>query len=375
MIDNSAQGNAPDRDFNTNEDDFGAEFPNDFELSFHLPDVPVTTLPPIDHNDQEVPQFKETDEDETTNKIISKDYEKTLAEDVIDIVSKQRSHRKRRGSDEVNIATRLDASKKRRLTAVEDLNDNVQTSPFDINANEPEALNDSSPVILNSTFAVPHQEVLATNSSELASSKLSPVKVTRKSRKKQKLIIDKNIKIKDEALMKEREVYQQKFTILPPLETFLGRMQTIKDSIENFLLLPASRINKYSEKLMPAYQRNLKKISAQTLKRRREFDEEEAAESQSNSPAKRQLRNVPVVFYADNEAQEDPAIQTSISGIEPIINDKSSVLDELHLSPIPFNEAQYPENISPLIKPAKKPNKEYQERIKDSNEIDCYCES
>lgn len=397
MIENRLQS-APvaPLEFNIENDDFGALLRQEFEQSLHSPEAAMNIAPALidDIVDQQVSQFKEIVFDEDVNMGFSKEFEKTLADDVLDIVSKQRSHRKRRGTDEIDIGLRLDSSKKQRLEAIEaedklddnnnglgsskeqqleaiaaedkiqDVNNNIETSPFDLNANVPEVepASDKSLQLLNSTFVAPPEETnLIAVSSQLASSELSPIHVSKK--KKQKLIVDKQIKISDAVLKKDAENYQTKSTVPSPLDTFQRHIQALKDSIGVLILGPASRMNKYSNKLIPAFQRNLKKITAKTHKR--QFEEDEQLEP----PAKRQsLRNLTQMNYVEDLVAENvPVAPIPISGIEPVIHsDQSSIADGINIATEAFVEPPQVEDYEPVHMPAQKTNKGHEKYLETS---------
>jgi hypothetical protein len=228
-----------------------------------------------------------------------------LREDILDIVNKQKLSRKRRINSQVDISTRIGSPKQSRLD-IEDVDDASYNnaaikpqncndiSPFVSNANEPKIVDygcaKTVPLPRPELFNVTVEDgVFAPAQSSLDPSVSAPIiRESKMMNNKRKLIMDKTIKISENTIRKNMEIYQEKFTIESPIATFTMQLFHIKHTEETYWKTPASRMKLGARKILPVFERNLKKIPINLLKR------PQIVVLADPSPAKkRKLRNGP----------------------------------------------------------------------------------
>lgn len=246
---------------------------------------PVPDLVSLEEEIPDVLRFTENPRSASPNYEL---LEPTLSNEIMEIVNKQKTTRKRRSSGDLDINERIGCSIKSSRISIDDIaperNSNKQDSisTFDYNANAIETVGNGE---LESEIAT--QTNAHDVSDILVVPPITPLKaetqISRKIRKpkqkKRKLIIDKILKI-SEAEMEDNK--KQTVIDMSPLDIFMDRMAMMKHSADTFWETPATRMKFCAAKeLLPLFKRNLK-----IVKRTRQ---EANPPEEASSPKKRIL--------------------------------------------------------------------------------------
>lgn len=281
-------------------DEFGG-LEQDFDLAFHLPQRESQKLGSREvDNDQEVPEIppafdspeKLRDVQVATPNFVDLP-EISLSQDVMMTVTKQQTRKRQASKNDISLRLQP-ASKELKLdenldeNLVEDAadtNNNVDMttndssafnkpndiSSFDNNANESDNVDNASTLpTFHCTNTVPDESAMdIIDAAFLPPNNLMPPPTLNFIRKQKngKLIVDKQTKIKDEVLKSNMQNYQEKLVMKSPMETFELHMHRLKSSNNVFLISPASRFKCGARVLQPIFDRNLKIISMNLLKR------------------------------------------------------------------------------------------------------------
>lgn len=170
-----------------------------------------------------------------------------------------------------------------------------------------------------------------------------PKAVLQKPRKKPKLIIDKVTYFNKETILKNVDEYKNKHTIQPPRDTFPIRWHELKTK-ESVLFTSTSKRLKHSEVLRQLFDRNLKKVSERTIKRKITEVEPENPKENENKPMQRKKRprktalkdlNEENLINAANIIPEIPEIEMPI--VEANIHTESQ-LPQIEKMPLTLEE-------------------------------------
>lgn len=296
-------------------DDFDTIDPhNEFDISFHAPKPGQSQMrasaPPEVDLDQLVPDMMQTDELPTMESSRNH-FELSLSGEILKILSKQKSSRKRRSSVEISLRIG-EPSKRSRLNdksmdvELPDVSENpVNIPPFENIANESEIVDKEGAAAC--AIAVDAEAIQPTKDVGALSQlpKLPPPcnRVCIK-KKKSQLVVDKNITISDNVLENNVTGYM-KMKLPSPLETFEMRWFQLKSSADSLMAQPASRLKRGAKQLLPLFERNLKKIP---LKRQLKEAPEAAPERKQRKKNSEEAPPAPVdaVPPADETILPDP---------------------------------------------------------------------
>lgn len=195
-------------------------------------------------------------------------FDTPICDDILGVLNSQQTTRKRRSPEIFDISNRIGLAAKRfRLDDNASANIPIDQNilPFKNIANESEiVVNDPvaiTPLAKDATRETSHTEDLLLS--------LGPVTaVVRKTKKEQKtLIIDRVTKLSNDVLCHNAEHYKEKFTMESPMDSWIMRMYQTKCSDGSYFNSPGSRLFGAAKKLMPVFERNLKKVPLKILKR------------------------------------------------------------------------------------------------------------
>lgn len=183
----------------------------------------------------------------------------SIYDEILDSLYKPKP-RKRSSPNICDIAHRFESKKARieeqpeeKITECPDLEIDQNISPLDNNANGIETVTKD----------------LVDNLEE-PSFNLAPI---RKNAKKsviktpKALVIDRVTMLSSNVIKSNTEHYKEKLTVKSPMETWIMRLYQTKCSDGSYFNSPGSRLKGAAKKLMPCFERNLKKLSINTLKR------------------------------------------------------------------------------------------------------------
>lgn len=273
-----------------------------------------------------------------------------LCDDILEILKSQSQTREKRSGCE-DLSSRIGPPKKKMRFDQEENNENVPPIS-DYDDDKPQVNENAMPEeISHKKFQA--DKSLRAEELKLApvQLKLSPVRQNKQHKRAKTVIFDKTKKISNKVLLSNRDSYVEKFTELP-METWFNRLNLMQSSNESFFTSPGSRLKTAAKKLMPCFERNLKKIPIRILKR------PQAAMERCASPKPAKMLKLDTTSLQRTNFDYDIPEQLSITSNHEMSNHAIDLpaydLEELNIVPtadVPSSEGKT--TSTPIPQPAK----------------------
>lgn len=245
-------------------------------------------------------------------------HELSLTENIQEILESHKKPRKRRSSISNNISLRLEPPIKQPRIDEDNPVDDGEDAPKQLSTTIPSFDNQANDVGIDQNQDV-HMFDLSDPSNfadlSFALPKVAVAQLSKKiNKRKSKLLVDKQIVIKTITLDETFAIYRNKSVVASPLDTFELQTFHSKSTVDNLFHTPASRLKGCARNLLPVYERNLKKLSSNLLKRKinhQAHEDEQSPPKRQRLEKKKELQVKKIEFVAENQIEVVPPVVDS----------------------------------------------------------------